>query len=52
MGTVNFWSDTASKHRLKYHITFIPKYRHGVLQGEVAKHTKRLFYDCAEANSW
>jgi putative transposase len=52
MDTTNFWSGAHTKHRLKYHITFIPKYRHGVLQGEVATHAKRLFYDCAEANDW
>ncbi len=39
-------------HRLKYHITFIPKYRHRVLRGEVASHLQKLLYQCAEMNRW
>ena len=39
-------------HKLKYHITFIPKYRKRVLRGEVATRSKQLFYQCAEMNRW
>jgi len=52
MGQPEFRSGSHTKHRLKYHITFVPKYRHSVLQGEVAKQAKQLFYDCAKANDW
>ena len=52
MDQPKFRSGSHTKHRLKYHITFVPKYRHGVLQGEVATHAKQLFYDCAKANDW
>jgi hypothetical protein len=34
-----------TKHRLLYHLVFIPKYRKRVLSGEVAKKLTHLFYE-------
>ncbi len=45
-------SGAHTAHRLKYHIVFIPKYRHRVLRGEVATDLHKLLYQCAEMNRW
>ena len=41
-----------SRFRLQYHLVWIPKYRKRVMIGEVASSVRKLFYDCAEMNSW
>ena len=47
-----YWTGAHTKHRLKYHIVFIPKYRKRVLQGKIASHIEALLYQCAEVNEW
>lgn len=41
-----------SRHRLQYHLVWIPKYRRRVLQGEVATSVQKLFFACAQMNNW
>jgi putative transposase len=47
-----FWSGAHTRHRLMYHLVWIPKYRKRVLRGEIAKRLKELFLQCAEVNRW
>ena len=47
-----YWTGAHTKHRLKYHIVFIPKYRKRVLRGEVVQTVKTLFYQACEVNDW
>ena len=47
-----YWTGAHTKHRLMYHIVWIPKYRKRVLKGKVAERLKELFLQCAEVNKW
>lgn len=46
------WTGAHTKHRLKYHFVWVPKYRKRVLQGKIADRAGELFYQCAEVNRW
>ena len=41
-----------TKHRLQYHLVWIPKYRKRVLTGKIAVRIEALFRQCAEMNRW
>jgi putative transposase len=41
-----------TKHRLQYHLVWIPKYRKRVLQGKIAIRLKRLMYEACKMNGW
>jgi len=41
-----------TKHRLQYHIVWIPKYRRRVLQGKIAIRLKNLLYEACKMNGW
>ena len=41
-----------TKHKVMYHIVWIPKYRKRVLAGEVGKRIKELIQECADVNRW
>jgi putative transposase len=41
-----------TKHRLQYHIVWIPKYRRRVIQGKIAIRLKRLMYEACKMNGW
>ena len=41
-----------TKHRLKYHLVWIPKYRRRVIQGKIAIRLKRLMYEACKMNGW
>lgn len=47
-----YWSGVHTKHRMLYHIVWIPKYRKRVLNGEIAKRVRELIVECAEINHW
>ena len=47
-----FWAGNHTRHRLKYHIVWIPKYRKRVLRGEVARRLKQLLYEACRMNRW
>jgi putative transposase len=49
---MSYWSGAHTKHRLKYHFVWIPKYRRRVLRGKIAGHLKALLYRAAEINTW
>jgi putative transposase len=47
-----YWSGAHTKHRLMYHLVWIPKYRKRILKGLIATRLKELFEQCAEVNRW
>jgi putative transposase len=49
---VKYWTGAHTKHRLTYHLVFIPKYRKRVLIGKVASGVRRLMYEACEVNKW
>jgi len=49
---MDYWTGAHTKHRLKYHLVWIPKYRKRVLKGKLAGCLKKLLYQAAEVNGW
>ena len=47
-----YWSRAHTKHRLMYHLVWIPKYRKRVLRGKIAIRIEELLRQCAEINGW
>ena len=47
-----YWTGAHTRHRLKYHLVWIPKYRKRVLRGKIAKRIEALFYECAGVHNW
>ena len=47
-----YWKGAHTKHRMLYHIVWIPKYRKRVLRGAIAKRIKELLEECATVNRW
>ena len=47
-----YWSGAHTKHRMLYHIVWIPKYRKRILDGAIAQRVKELVEECADVNRW
>jgi REP-associated tyrosine transposase len=47
-----YWCGSQTKHRLMYHLVWIPKYRKRVLQDKIANRIKELLYECADFQRW
>ena len=47
-----YWTGAHTKHRMLYHIVWIPKYRKRVLDGKLAERLLELLTECAEVNRW
>ena len=47
-----YWSGGHSKHRLLFHLVFIPKYRRRVLEGALAARVRFLFEQASEVKGW
>lgn len=47
-----YWHGSQTKHRLMYHLVWIPKYRKRVLKGAIAERIKDLLYECADLQRW
>ncbi len=47
-----YWKGAHTKHKVMYHIVWIPKYRKRVLQGVIADRIKELIIECADVNRW
>ena len=41
-----------TKHRLQYHLVWIPKYRKRVLRGKIAIRLRKLLYEACRINKW
>jgi len=49
---MRYWKGSQTKHRLMYHLVWIPKYRKRVLIGKIAIRLKELLEECADMNRW
>ena len=47
-----YWTGAHTKHRIMYHIVWIPKYRKRILKGRLSQRLKELFEECASMNRW
>lgn len=47
-----YWTGAHTKHKMHYHIVWIPKYRKRVLKGKLAARISELLHTCAEMNRW
>ena len=47
-----YWSGAHTRHRLRYHLVWIPKYRKRVLTGAVAVRLDILLRQACEVNDW
>ena len=49
---LKYWTGGHTKHRLLYHLVWIPKYRKRVLQGKVAVRVRHFLYEACKVNGW
>ena len=47
-----YWTGAHTKHRLRFHLVWIPKYRKRVLRGKIAARIKQLLYEACKVNNW
>ncbi len=47
-----YWRGGHTRHKLQYHLVWIPKYRKRVLRGKIAYRLKGLLYDACRINRW
>ena len=49
---LRYWTGGHTKHRLLYHLVWVPKYRKRVLQGKVAVRVRHWLYEACKVNGW
>lgn len=49
---MKYWKGSQTKHRLMYHLVWIPKYRKRVLKGAIKGRVEELLHECADMNRW
>ena len=49
---LRYWTGGHTKHRLMYHLVWIPKCRTRVLKGKVAARLRHFFYEACKVNWW
>ena len=47
-----YWTGSHTKHRLRFHLVWVPKYRRRVLTGPVAARLEELLRQACEVNAW
>ena len=47
-----YWKSQHTRHRLQYHLIWIPKYRKLVLRGKIAYRLRGLLYEGCRINGW
>jgi putative transposase len=47
-----YWKGEHTRHRLQYHLVWIPKYRKRVLRGKIAARLKGLLFEGCRINRW
>lgn len=47
-----YWTGAHTKHKLQFHLVWIPKYRKRVLRGKIAGRHKQLLYEACRLNRW
>ena len=49
---LRYWTGGHTKHRLLYHLVWIPKYRRRILRGKVAVRLRHYLYEACKINWW
>ena len=49
---MKYQTGSHTKHRLLYHLVWIPKYRKRILKDALSKRVEELFAQCCEVNNW
>jgi len=49
---LRYWSGAHTRHRLLYHLVWMPKYRKRVLSDKIAVRLQNLLYEAATVNKW
>ena len=52
LAMARYLTGSHTRHRLQYHLVWIPKYRKRVLRGKIVIRLKRLLYDGCRVNKW
>lgn len=47
-----YWTGSHTKHRLRFHIVWIPKKRKKILLGKIAVRIRELFFEACKVNRW
>jgi putative transposase len=49
---VRYWKSAHTRHKLQYHLVWVPKYRKRVLRGKIVSRLRGLLYDGCRINRW
>ena len=49
---LRYWPGAHTRHRLMYHLVWIPKYRKRLLRGKVAVRLRHWLYEACKVNRW
>ena len=49
---LKYWTGAHTRHRLMYHLVWVPRYRKRVLQGKVAVRLRHVLYEACKVNWW
>jgi len=49
---LRYWTGGQTKHRLLYHLVWIPKYRKRLLRGKIAVRLRHWLYEACKVNRW
>ena len=52
LAMARYTTGSHTKHRLQYHLVWIPKYRKRVLRGKIVIRLKKLLYEACRMNKW
>jgi len=52
LAMARYWKGGHTRHKLQYHLVWVPKYRKRVLRGKIAYRLKGLLYDACRMNRW
>jgi len=52
LAMARYWKGAHTRHKLQYHLVWVPKYRKRVLRGKIAYRLKGLLYDACKINRW
>jgi putative transposase len=52
LAMARYQTGSHTKHRLQYHVVWIPKYRKRALRGKIVSRLKQLLYEACRLNRW
>src|SRR4030067_1424634 len=52
LAMAKYQTGSHTKHRLQYHLVWIPKYRRRVLRGKMVIRLRKLLYEACRINKW